>query len=120
MSLKSNEVEAYLAQFSGEMLSKLNSIRNLIFDISPDVSESISYGMPAYKYKNKVIIYFAGYKNHIGVYALPNTHQHFAEKLAKYKQGKGSVQFPNKDELPLELIREMILFRFENAKLSLI
>lgn len=86
-------------------------MRAIIQETAPDAVESISYGMPAYKTNRKPLVYFAGYKNHIGFYATPNGHAKFATELAKYKQGKGSVQFPIDQPLPLDLIKKIVAFR---------
>ena len=56
-------------------------------------------------------MYFAAYKNHIGFYATPTGHEEFKKELSVYKQGKGSVQFPLKDEIPYQLIRKIVKFR---------
>lgn len=88
-------------------------IRSLIKNEAPDCVESISYGMPAYKTFGKPLVYLAVYKNHIGLYATPSRHSKFSEQLSKYKQGKGSVQFPLDAPIPYELIKEIIAFRFE-------
>lgn len=109
-------VEEYIALFPQEVQERMTSIRSWILELVPEAVESISYGMPAYKYKKKPLVYFAGYKNHIGMYATPNTHEAFAEKLKSYKQGKGSVQFPLEEPLPELLIREMIQHRKEALK----
>ena len=72
--------------------------------------ELISYRMPAYKYKG-VLVYFAGYRNHIGFYATPTGHTQFKKDLSKYKTGRGSVQFPLSEPLPLALISKMVAFK---------
>lgn len=105
------KVDAYIEGFSGEVKSRLIKLRDLIKEKVPAVEEGISYGMPAYRLKGKPLVYFAGYKNHIGFYATPTGHQKFSTKLKKYKQGKGSVQFPLGQELPLDLIGEIVIFR---------
>ncbi len=109
-------VEEYITGFPQEVQQRMMSIRSWILELVPSAEESISYGMPAYKYNKKPLIYFAGYKNHIGIYATPNTHVAFAERLKIYKQGKGSVQFPLEEALPEMLIKEMILHRKETLK----
>ena len=70
----------------------------------------ISYKMPAYKYHG-MLVYFAAFKNHIGFYATPTGHKEFEKELASYKQGKGSVQFPLNQPLPLSLISKIVKFR---------
>lgn len=104
-------VEAYIAQYPDTVQKILNTIRSIICEAAPDVVESISYGMPAYKTHKKPLIYFAGYAHHIGLYATPSGHSRFAGELARYKQGKGSVQFPLDEEIPYDLIRRIVMFR---------
>ena len=106
-------VEEYIYSFPVETQDILKKIRSIIFELANNIEESISYGMPAYKLKNKPIIYFAAYKKHIGIYATPSAHSFFKLELENYKQGKGSVQFPLNQEIPFELIRKIILFKLE-------
>ena len=109
-------VASYFAKFPETRQKRMQQIRTLILEKAPEAQESISYGMPAYKTNGKPLIYYAAFKNHIGLYATPSGHKHFAEALSQYKQGKGSVQFPNEQPLPLDLIAEIIAFRVEENK----
>lgn len=104
-------VDEYIQEFETETQERLNAIRKLILETAPQAIESISYGMPAYKVNKKPLVYFAGYKSHIGFYATPTGHKAFEKELSKYKQGKGSVQFPLNETLPMNLIKEIVLFR---------
>lgn len=106
-------VDEYLNQFDDIVREKLNQCRELIRTTVPEAAEGMGYGMPAYKFQKKPLVYFAGYPKHIGFYATPNTHESFQKELKTYKQGKGSVQFLLDQELPEDLIRRMILFRKE-------
>lgn len=106
----SKEVEAYISAFPPEVQEKLQQLRGIIRQTAPNATEGISYGMPAYKL-NGPLVYFAGYKGHIGFYATPTGHEAFQEELSRYKQGKGSVQFPLNEELPLDLIKRIVAFR---------
>ena len=104
-------VDEYLSQFPPETQKLLQQVRETILATAPDADESISYGMPAYKLNGKPLVYFAGYKNHIGFYATPTGHEAFKDELSKYKQGKGSVQFPINEPLPIDLIKRIVAFR---------
>lgn len=106
-----NEIEKYISTFPAETAALLTQMRESILRAAPGASESISYGMPAYKLHNKPLVYFAGYKNHIGFYATPQGHQEFARELSAYKQGKGSVQFPLNQPLPLQLVERITRFK---------
>ncbi len=110
-----NEIDQYILQFPEETRDILNKIRALIKVHAPDAVESIAYGMPAYKLNKKPLVYFAAYKTHIGFYATPSGHEAFKEELSKYKQGKGSVQFPLDQPIPYDLIAEMVKFRVQET-----
>ncbi|UWX53803.1 DUF1801 domain-containing protein [Maribacter litopenaei] len=109
--IKASNFEEYVAHFPFEIQEKLRILRKLVKETAPDAVEGISYGMPAFKLNGKPLVYFAAQKNHFGFYATPNTHEAFAEHLSKYKQGKGSVQFPFNEQLPLELIKRMVSYK---------
>lgn len=109
-------VEEYIGSFPAEVKKRLVQVRSTIKKHAPEAIEGISYGMPAYKTHGKPLVYFAGFKNHIGFYATPTGHSAFADELSKYKQGKGSVQFPHNQPIPLDLIASIVDFRvIENS-----
>jgi uncharacterized protein YdhG (YjbR/CyaY superfamily) len=103
-------VDEYLADFEGEVLQKLQQLRQLIKTVAPEAQELISYQMPAYKYHG-ALVYFAGYQKHVGFYAMPSGHLAFEAELSKYKRGKGSVQFPLGEPLPAKLISQIVQYR---------
>ena len=108
---RSLSVDEYIENFDPKVQVILNKIRSIVFEIEPSCSESMSYGMPAYKYNKKPLIYFAAFNHHIGLYATPSAHEAFKAALSNYKQGKGSVQFPLDKPIPYELISAIISFK---------
>jgi uncharacterized protein YdhG (YjbR/CyaY superfamily) len=110
---KPANVDAYIATFPENVQKVLQRLRRTVRQAAPGAEETISYGMPAYRYKGRVIIYFAGYTNHIGIYATPLAHAAFQKELSAYKQGRGSVQFPHDQPMPLDLIKRMVQFRVQ-------
>ena len=113
MNKKIKTVDDYISYFPSETKTKLKIIRQIIKDIAPEAIESISYGMPAYKINKKPLVYFGGFAKHIGFYATPTGHEKFKKQLSVYKQGKGSVQFPLDQQLPVALIKNIIKFRLK-------
>ncbi|MBV2165730.1 MAG: DUF1801 domain-containing protein [Kaistella sp.] len=113
-----NETEKYIAQFPENVQDILNEIRQIILEEAPEVTEKIAYGMPGFYLNKKPLVYFAAYKNHIGFYATPTGHEEFKRELSVYKQGKGSVQFPLKDEIPYQLIHKIVKFRKNKSQKS--
>lgn len=110
MSIAKN-TDDYIASFPLETQVILTQVRSTIQKAAPEAEESISYAMPTFKLNGKPLVYFAGYKNHIGFYATPTGHEAFEKELAIYKQGKGSVQFPINKPMPLDLIERIVKFR---------
>ncbi len=105
-----NNVDEYIAGFSKETQKYLKQIRTTIKKAAPKAEEGIGYKMPAYKL-NGALVYFAGYEKHIGFYATPTGHKEFKKELSAYKEGKGSVQFPLDEPLPIALITKIVKFR---------
>lgn len=73
-------------------------------------------GFPTFDLNGRHLVHFAGYRGHIGFY--PGSRivsEAFAEELAPYRHGKGSVRFPLGRPLPLDLIRRMVEFRVEES-----
>ena len=117
--MKSNyiTVDEYIKTFPVYVQSLLRTVRAVIREKAPDAVEYISYGMPAFKTNGKPLVYFAAFKNHIGFFATPSGHKKFAKELSKYKQGKGSVQFPFNQSIPYELIGQIVEFRVKENSL---
>lgn len=106
-----NAIDSYIEQFSPDVQEPMLKIRRIILQEVPEAEERLGYGIPGYYLNKKPLVYFAGYKNHIGFYATPNGHEQFADELSLYKQGKGSVQFPLDHEIPFDLILKIVKFR---------
>ena len=110
ITTKPASIDEYIASFMPEVQVLLQQIRETIQKAAPEAQEAIKYGMPTFVYKGN-LVYFAAFKNHIGLYALPTGNQAFAEELAGYKTGKGSIQFPLHTPMPLDLISRIVKFR---------
>ena len=106
-------VDEYILTFPREVQLLLEQIRSIIKKNAPNAQESIAYAMPAYKLNGKPLVYFAGFKKHLGFYATPTGHTAFTEELSGYKQGKGSVQFPLNKPIPFDLIERIVKFRVQ-------
>ena len=102
--------DGYIAKFPPAVRKVLQKMRAAIKRAAPQAKEKISYGMPAFELHGN-LVYFAGYKTHIGFYATPTGHAAFAKELSRYKTGKGSVQFPLAEPLPVKLIEKIVKSR---------
>lgn len=109
-------IDEYILLFPADVQEKLSDLRKHIHEQVSDLEEYIGYQMPAFKYQGKPLVYFAGYKKHIGFYpgaeGIKNFEKDFKE--GHYKFSKGAVQFPINEEIPLALIRKIVLFRMQD------
>jgi uncharacterized protein YdhG (YjbR/CyaY superfamily) len=104
-------IDEYIETFPPEIQLILEKIRHTVKMVAPEATETISYRMPAFKHRGRNLIFFAAFKEHIGLYPLPKSIETFKNELAPYKQGKGSVQFPINKPIPYDIIKKIVLFR---------
>lgn len=81
---KLKNFEDYVVVYKAETQARLRQIRDIILKVAPDAQELISYGMPAFKL-NGPLCYFAAFKNHVGLYALPSGNTAFQKELKNTK-----------------------------------
>jgi uncharacterized protein YdhG (YjbR/CyaY superfamily) len=113
-----NDIDKYIACFPTEIQEKLQQLRDIIQKAAPDSQEVISYKMPAYKMKG-ILVYFAGYKNHIGFYPTESPIRVFGDELIDYKTSKGAIQFPVGRPLPANLITRIVKYRINEDSVHL-
>lgn len=109
-SQRNPEIDRYIADFPPPTQKLLEQMREAILKAAPDAAEVIGYNMPAYRLQG-VLLYFAGYKGHIGFYPSGSAIEAFQQELSVYKGAKGSVQFPLDKPLPVALITKMVKLR---------
>ena len=108
-------VDAYITAAPRAAQPKLRQLRRMIRAAAPDAEERISYGMPFYAYHGR-LVYFAAFKNHVGVYALVGE-KNVPKELKPYMAAKATVQFPLDQPLPVALVQKLVRARVkQNAK----
>ena len=113
------DIDEYISGFPKEVQEILHNIRKTIREVAPGAEEKISYGMPTFTLKGN-LVHFAAYKKHIGFYPTPSGIEKFKNRISVYEWSKGAVKFPLDEQVPFDLIREIVRFRvkenLENAK----
>ena len=105
-------IDAYHEAFPADVQIRMQSIRDVIHKVVPDVEEAISYQIPCFKYKG-YLIYYSAYAKHISI-SSPFSEallKKFEKDLKKLKVSKSAIQLPNEDPLPLALIKGIVEFR---------
>jgi uncharacterized protein YdhG (YjbR/CyaY superfamily) len=100
-------VDSYINAFPKDVQALLRKVRRTIRAAAPQATEVISYRMPAYR-QHGMLVYFAGFRNHIGFYPPVRGNATLQKAVAKYAGPKGNLKFPLDDPLPLELIARIV------------
>jgi uncharacterized protein YdhG (YjbR/CyaY superfamily) len=107
---KNVDVDQYIAAAPVPAQPVLRQLRQVIKTAAPKAEERISYGMPSYEYHGR-LVYFAAFKNHVGLYAVGNEHDSYAKELNGYLSGKSTARFLIGQALPAASIRKVVQAR---------
>lgn len=115
---KPTTVDEYIASFDGELnRAFLTRLRELSRAAAPQAEESLKWSSPAYAF-GSILFVFAGYKRHANFVFTPSTKEAFADRLQDFDTGKGSIKLPYDDEIPTELLTEMIAHRIREFEVD--
>ena len=107
---KPTDIDGYVSQFPARVRAVLERVRKTIKDAAPDATEVISYQMPAFR-RHGILVYFAAWKNHIGLYPPVSGDQALEDAVARYAGPKGNLQFPLDETIPYQLIGRIVKLR---------
>jgi uncharacterized protein YdhG (YjbR/CyaY superfamily) len=108
-------VDAYIASFPEDVQARLHEVRALIRAAAPDAGEAISYGMPVFTLVG-YLIYYAGYKQHIGLYPITPAIEALGDAIAPYRAAKATLRFAHSQPLPRALITRIVKARVRESK----
>lgn len=100
-------MDEYISRAPIEAKPLLNQIRKIIRSTAPKAEEKISYGMPYYGYKGR-LVYFAHAKEHVGVYAMLSAMDALKSEVKPYRTSKATLRFPLNAKLPAKLIKKLV------------
>jgi len=103
-------IDRYIAASPAKVRPILREIRRVIRAAAPKAQEVISYRMPAFK-QRRILVYFAAFKNHIGLFPPVRGDAKLEEALEPYAGPKGNLKFPLDRPIPYTLIKRVVGFR---------
>ena len=109
-------IDEYIATFPAEARARLEQVRQAIHKAVPRAEEGISYRIPTFRLDGRYLIYFAGFKGHIGVYPVHADDPKLGAAIAPYVSGKATLRFPFDEPLPLALIARVVKSKASAAK----
>ncbi len=111
---KFKTIDEYIATFPADTQTVLQQVRATVKQAAPQGLEVISYNMPAIKQKG-ILVYYAGYKGHIGFYPTPSAMRAFKDELDGYETSKGAIKFPLDKPIDFGLIARITKFRLQEV-----
>ena len=112
----STDVDAFLARLPDDARATLEILRKTIRAVVPEATETISYGVPAFKLTKTLVSYGAA-RNHCSLYVMsPAVMEAHADLLQGYDTSKGTIRFPVDRPLPAELVRRLVEARIAETE----
>jgi len=103
-------IDAYIAASSPAVQPALRRIREIVRGAAPEAEETISYRMPAFRGRG-ILVYFAAFKNHIGLFPPIEGDARLDKALDPYRGPKGNLRFPLDEPIPYDLIERVVRLR---------
>ncbi|HEU5162105.1 MAG TPA: DUF1801 domain-containing protein [Thermoanaerobaculia bacterium] len=108
-------IDEYIASAPADVRPILEKIRGTVAAAAPGAQEVISYRMPAFRMKG-ILIYFAAFKNHIGIFPPVAGDTKLEKDLAPYAGPKGNLKFPLDQPIPYPLITRIVRLRVRQER----
>ena len=105
-------IDEYIAGFPPSVQTILEAIRSTIRQAAPDAREIVSYRMPAFT-QDGILVYFAAFKNHIGLYPPVRGDSKLEKAISPYAGEKGNLRFPLNQPIPYNLIERIVKLRLK-------
>jgi uncharacterized protein YdhG (YjbR/CyaY superfamily) len=109
-------IDEYINSLPETVKPIVQTLRETIKEEAPEAIETISYNMPTFNLNGSYLVYFAAWKNHIALYPTSPALEAALPELPGYVTGKGTIQFPLSQPLPLPLIRKIVAFRVKETQ----
>lgn len=110
---KIDTIDNYLAKLDQRRVDELQRLFEIVKKEVPEAEQSIAYEMPAFKYKNKPLIYFGVFKDHLSIFPTSGPIAEIETELEAYTTGKGTLSYKLEEPFPEELLKKIIRVRLK-------
>ena len=108
MADKFETIDDYIGSFPLDVQPILEQMRRTIRKAAPGAVETISYQMPTFKLDGHSLVYFGGWKHHVGLYPIPAFDEETEKELSPYRAAKDTMRFPLREPVPYKLVAKVV------------
>jgi uncharacterized protein YdhG (YjbR/CyaY superfamily) len=105
------DVNDYLARLPEDSRAALEQLRQTIKSIVPEAVEVISYQIPTFKYKGRMLVSYGAFKEHCSFFPGAAPIEAHRNELRSYQISKGTIRFPIDKPLPAALVKKLVISR---------
>lgn len=109
-SVPAKTVSAYIAAAPGPARTMLRQLRSSVRAAAPRAEETISYGMPHYRYRGRLTAY-AAFKQHVSLFISASILERYAAEVRKYQATRSTLHFPLGTRVPTGLVKKLVMAR---------
>lgn len=116
MNRNDERVDAYRNQLSPELQARFDELKAMFRRAAPEAEESWSYSMPALRLNKRILLNFAVWKNHCGIYPGAAVISRLQEVFPMLQYSKGTCLFPHDQPIPIEVVQKAITLGKERVR----
>ena len=106
------EIDNYLDALDEPKRTALQALRTTILEIVPEAEQGLSYRVPAFRVRGKVVAGFAAFKEHLSYLPFSGSVlEALGDEVRGYTMTKSSLHFPVERPLPKTLVERLITAR---------
>lgn len=107
--MRTDDIEMYLRELPAPQRSALQALRETIAAAAPEAEEGKSYGLPAFRFRDRPLVSFAAHREHLSFYPMaPEVLDRYRERLAGFAMEKGTVRFTPDRPIPPEIVTAIV------------
>ena len=110
-----SSIDAYLDAQPEPVRRVLETLRRTIQSAAPDAEESFSYGVPAFRVRNRPLVAFGAAADHCAFYPMnPATIEQHRRLLEPFDTSKGTIRFGVGRPLPARVVKTLVQTRLRD------